>query len=79
MNTLALSAGLTGAPEAVLFWILAPLIVLAAIGMILAKKAVHSALLLAYIMITLAIFYIAQDAPFLGVVQALRFGSLFVA
>ena len=69
MNTLALSAGQTGAPEAVLFWILAPLIVLAAIGMILVKKAVHSALLLAYIMISLAIFYIAQDAPFLGVVQ----------
>ncbi len=69
MNTLALSAGLTGTPEAVLFWILAPLIVLAAIGMILVKKAVHSALLLAYIMISLAIFYIAQDAPFLGVVQ----------
>lgn len=69
MNTLALSSGTTGVPEAVLFWILAPLAVLAAIGMVLVKKAVHSALLLAYVMISLAIFYIAQDAPFLGIVQ----------
>jgi len=67
--TLALSAGQTGIPEAVLFWILAPLAVLAAIGMVLAKKAIHSALFLAYVMISLAIFYIAQDAPFLGIVQ----------
>ena len=37
--------------------------------MLLVKKAVHSALLLAYVMITLAIFYIAQDAVFLGIVQ----------
>jgi len=37
--------------------------------MVLAKKAVHSALLLAWVMITLAIFYIAQDAPFLGIAQ----------
>jgi NADH-quinone oxidoreductase subunit J len=56
-------------PEAVLFWFLAPLAVLAAIGMLLVKKAVHSALLLAWVMVTLAIFYIAQGALFLGIVQ----------
>ena len=56
-------------PETALFWFLAPLAVLAAIGMLLVKKAVHSALLLAWVMITLAIFYIAQDALFLGIVQ----------
>lgn len=56
-------------PEAALFWFLAPLSVIAALGMLLVKKAVHSALLLAWVMITLAIFYIAQDAVFLGVVQ----------
>ena len=56
-------------PEAVMFWILAPIAVLAALGMLLVKKAVHSALLLAWVMITLAIFYIAQDALFLGLVQ----------
>jgi NADH-quinone oxidoreductase subunit J len=56
-------------PEAVMFWILAPVAVIAALGMLLVKKAVHSALLLAWVMITLAIFYIAQDALFLGIVQ----------
>jgi NADH-quinone oxidoreductase subunit J len=56
-------------PETVMFWILAPVAVLAALGMLLVKKAVHSALLLAWVMITLAIFYIAQDALFLGIVQ----------
>ena len=34
-------------PEAILFWALAPLSVVAALGMLLVKKAVHSALLLA--------------------------------
>ncbi|CAB4952871.1 MAG: NADH-quinone oxidoreductase subunit J [Actinobacteria bacterium] len=56
-------------PETVLFWFLAPLAVIAAIGMLLVKKAVHSALLLAWVMITLAIFYIAEGALFLGIVQ----------
>lgn len=46
-----------------------PLAVLAALGMLLVKKAVHSALLLAWVMITLAFFYIAQGALFLGIVQ----------
>jgi NADH-quinone oxidoreductase subunit J len=55
--------------EAVAFWILAPIAVLAAAGMLLVKKAVHSALLLAVTMICLAVLYIGQDAPFLGVVQ----------
>ncbi|MDP1712844.1 MAG: NADH-quinone oxidoreductase subunit J [Candidatus Nanopelagicaceae bacterium] len=69
MINLALEVGKTPAPEAVLFWILGPLAVLAALGMLLAKKAVHSAILMAWVMITLAIFYIAQDALFLGIVQ----------
>ena len=56
-------------PETVLFWFLAPLSVIASLGMLLVKKAVHSALLLAWVMVTLAIFYIAQGALFLGIVQ----------
>ena len=55
--------------ESVLFWVLAPLAVAAAIAMLFMKKAVHSAILLAWVMITLAIFYIALEAPFLGIVQ----------
>jgi len=55
--------------ESALFWVLAPLAVLASVAMLFMKKAVHSAILLAWVMITLAIFYIALDAPFLGIVQ----------
>jgi len=55
--------------ESIIFWALAPLTVLASIGMLLVKKAVHSAILLAFVMISLAVFYLIQDAPFLGVVQ----------
>ncbi len=51
------------------FWILAPVMVLAALGMVLVRKAVHSALLLAVVMISLAILYAVQDAPFLFAVQ----------
>jgi len=69
MINLALSVGTTQTPEAALFYFLAPLSVLAALGMLVVKKAVHSALLLAWVMISLAIFYIAQDALFLGIVQ----------
>jgi NADH-quinone oxidoreductase subunit J len=43
--------------------------VLSALGMLIVKKAVHSALLLAVVMVGLAILYIANEAPFLGIVQ----------
>ena len=65
-------------PEAVMFWVLAPVAVLASLGMLLVKKAVHSALLLAWVMITLAIFYIAQDALFLGIVQIVVYGAVMM-
>lgn len=70
----ALSAAAGTAPqmgtgEAWLFWTLGPISVLAALGMLFAKKAVHSALLLALVMFCLAMFYIAEQAPFLGIVQ----------
>ncbi|MBA3990903.1 MAG: NADH-quinone oxidoreductase subunit J [Propionibacteriales bacterium] len=51
------------------FWVLAPVMVACAIAMVMARKAVHSALLLAVIMISLAILYAAQNAPFLFAVQ----------
>jgi NADH-quinone oxidoreductase subunit J len=57
----------TGAQVA--FWLLAPVMVLAALGMILSRKPVHSALCLATVMISLAVQYAAQDAPFLFAVQ----------
>ena len=42
---------------------------LGALGLIFAKKAVHAALGMALVMINLGIFYIAEEAPFLGIVQ----------
>jgi NADH-quinone oxidoreductase subunit J len=51
------------------FWILSPVMVAAALGMVLARKAVHSALLLAIVMVSLAVLYLVLDAPFLFAVQ----------
>ncbi len=57
----------TGADFA--FWLLVPVMILGALGMVLSRKPVHSALCLAAVMISLAVQYAAQDAPFLFVVQ----------
>ena len=51
------------------FWILAPIMVVCALGILVARKAVHCALLLAVVMISLAVLYAVQDAPFLFAVQ----------
>ncbi len=51
------------------FWILAPVMVVCALGLLFARKAVHCALLLAVVMISLAVLYVVQDAPFLFAVQ----------
>ena len=59
----------TSTNEAVLFWILAVVSVVGAIGVVAAPKAVYSAIALAVTMIALAVLYVAQDAPFLGVAQ----------
>lgn len=58
---------LTGAE--VSFWVCAPVMVLAAIGIVILRKPVYSALCLALVMICLAVQYAALDAPFLFVVQ----------
>lgn len=52
-----------------IFWILAPIMVIAALGLIFARKAVHAALMLAVVMISLAVMYAVQGAPFLFAVQ----------
>ncbi len=51
------------------FWVLAPVMVLAALGILFVRKAVHAALLLAVVMISLAVLYAVLDAPFLFAVQ----------
>ena len=55
--------------EPVVFWICGGLAVIGAIGMLISHKAVHSALWVALTMINLAVLYVVQSAPFLGVAQ----------
>ncbi|MFE0354116.1 NADH-quinone oxidoreductase subunit J [Streptomyces nigra] len=59
----------TSTGEAVQFWILGTVAVLGALCTVFLKRAVHSALCLAGTMIILAVFYLANGAYFLGVVQ----------
>jgi NADH-quinone oxidoreductase subunit J len=63
------SAGEVKGGEAVTFWILAPLAVLGAFGMVWARNAVHSALFLVITMLCLGVFYVLQAGPFIGLVQ----------
>jgi NADH-quinone oxidoreductase subunit J len=63
------AAGRTSTTEAVLFWVLGAVAVAGAVGVVAARKSVYSAMFLATTMIVLAVFYIAQGALFLGVVQ----------
>jgi NADH-quinone oxidoreductase subunit J len=55
--------------EAIVFWVLGPIALLGALGMVFARNAVHSALALVGTMFSLAILYLVQQAPFLGFVQ----------
>ena len=61
--------GVVSTGESVFFWIVAPLAVLAALGLLFARKAVYAAMCVVFVMISLAGFYIVQEALFLGVAQ----------
>ncbi|MFJ8579143.1 NADH-quinone oxidoreductase subunit J [Micromonospora sp. NPDC093277] len=67
-TVLAEAASVSGG-EAVTFWILAPLALVGAIGMVWARNAVHSALWLVLTMLCLGVFYVLQAGPFIGMVQ----------
>lgn len=51
------------------FAVCATLSVAGALGMLLSKRAVHSALFIALTMVNLAVLYLQLSAPFLGMVQ----------
>jgi NADH-quinone oxidoreductase subunit J len=53
------------------FWVLAVLAVGAAVAMICVRRAVHCALMLAVVMLSLAVMYAMQGAPFLAFVQVI--------
>jgi NADH-quinone oxidoreductase subunit J len=64
-----MTGGEVGTGEAIVFWVSGTLAVVGALGMVISRKAVHSALFIALTMINLAILYVANSAPFLGMVQ----------
>lgn len=68
MNTLAATTS-TSTAEAVQFWVLGTVAVLGGLGTVLMRRAVYSALCLAGTMVILAVFYLVNEATFLGVVQ----------
>jgi NADH-quinone oxidoreductase subunit J len=55
--------------EQVAFWIFGPIAVIGALGMVIARNAVHSALWLVLTMLSLGFLYVINSAPFLGAVQ----------
>ena len=59
----------TSTGASVAFWILAVISVAAGLGMVLARRAVICAVLLAVVMLSLAILYAVAGAPFLAFVQ----------
>lgn len=64
MTPLEISTG-----ETVLFWIVAPLMVIGAAALLFARRTVHIAVSIAGVMVGLAVLYIANEATFLGVAQ----------
>jgi NADH-quinone oxidoreductase subunit J len=68
---MVLAVGAGAETQTLAFWILAVVAVAGALGMVLARRAVHCAVLLAGVMLSLAILYLLQGAPFLAFVQVI--------
>jgi NADH-quinone oxidoreductase subunit J len=65
--------------ETVVFWILGPIALAGALGMVFSRNAVHSALWLVNTMLCLGVFYVVQQAPFLGAVQIIVYtGAIMI-
>jgi NADH-quinone oxidoreductase subunit J len=63
----------------IVFWVMAPVSVLAGGAMVLARNAVHSALFLIVNFFTLAVFFLVLGSPFLFVVQVIVYaGAIMV-
>lgn len=69
LPTALAETGTVSSGETLLFWIVAPVMVIAAAGLLFARRAVYAALSVIVVMLGLAFLYVAQDAPFLGVAQ----------
>jgi NADH-quinone oxidoreductase subunit J len=82
VSVLAAAADTTarlGTGEAVVFWVLGPVALAGALGMVLSRNAVHSALWLVNTMLALGVLYVVQGAPFLGAVQIIVYtGAIMI-
>ena len=56
-------------PERILFFVLAAIAIVSALGMLLSRNAVHSALFLVGNFATVAVFFLLLHAPFIAMVQ----------
>jgi NADH-quinone oxidoreductase subunit J len=65
--------------ETVVFWVLGPIALAGALGMVFSRNAVHSALWLVNTMLAFGVFYVVQEAPFLGAVQIIVYtGAIMI-
>lgn len=65
--------------EAIAFWILGPIALAGAIGMVMLRSAVHCALSLAATMMCLGAMYVVQQGPFIGLVQVIVYtGAIMI-
>jgi NADH-quinone oxidoreductase subunit J len=65
--------------EAVAFWVLGPISIAGALGTVLLRNAVHSALSLVATMFSLGAFYLIEQGPFLGLVQIIVYtGAIMI-
>ena len=65
--------------EAVSFWILGPISIAGALGTVLLRNAVHSALSLVATMFSLGAMYLIEQGPFLGLVQIIVYtGAIMI-
>lgn len=71
--------GQTHATEASVFWIMSIIAVIAALGVVFSKNAVHAAMALAALMVSFAIFFGIEDAPFLAIVQIVVYAGAVMA
>ena len=77
----AAAAGKHAVPltDLILFWVFGPIAVVAAVGMVLARNAVHSALFLIVNFFCLAVFFLVLGSPFLFAVQIIVYaGAIMV-
>lgn len=64
--------------ESLVFGVSGTFAVIGAVGMVISRKAVHSALWVAFAMINLAILYFSLEAPFLGIIQIIVYTGAII-